>query len=140
MLKIQNKDIARKIMHMQMTQSDTVAKRITTTLEDDVYDYLEERARNETRTVPNLLSHLGTEAMKNAIASGQYKPPTQSTSESQTVTAIATRELELTRKWVAGESLEHEDLGIVANLLEVEPEDLDRKQRMFSPKKESANA
>lgn len=140
MQKIQNRGRARKIVRMQMTQPDIVAKRITTTLEDDVYAYLEERAQNETRTVPNLLSHLGTEAMKNAIASGQYKPPPQPPPDPQTDTVIPPRELELTRKWVAGEKLEDEDLGTVANLLGAEPEDLVRKQHMFAPKKESANA
>ncbi|MEM9486895.1 MAG: hypothetical protein AAGA83_24750 [Cyanobacteria bacterium P01_F01_bin.116] len=41
-----------------------MVKRVTVTIEDDVYDYLEKRAADETRTVPNLLSHLAAMAMK----------------------------------------------------------------------------
>ncbi|MEM9906626.1 MAG: hypothetical protein AAF921_16535 [Cyanobacteria bacterium P01_D01_bin.44] len=37
---------------------------MTVTIEDDVYEYLEKRATDETRTVPNLLAHLAATAMK----------------------------------------------------------------------------
>ncbi|ESA37981.1 hypothetical protein N836_34315 [Leptolyngbya sp. Heron Island J] len=43
---------------------EPVVKRVTVTIEDDVYDYLEKRAADETRTVPNLLAHLAAMAMK----------------------------------------------------------------------------
>ena len=116
--------------------------RVNVTFEDRIYKALEVWSNKEYRSIASLVVYLTAEQLLGRPPeipqeirelmlepSEPQKPPNS---------AVSPRELELTRKWVSGERLENGELGIVANLLGVEPEDLVKKQRKFAPKRKEA--
>jgi predicted transcriptional regulator len=54
-----------------------MAKRLTVTLDDELYEKLEEIAKEQERTVPNLLAYLGREAVKRREADQQQDSGSQ---------------------------------------------------------------
>ena len=49
---------------MSSSESDDVVKRMTVTMEDDLYEQVEAIAKEQERTVPNLLVYLARLAVK----------------------------------------------------------------------------
>jgi predicted transcriptional regulator len=45
-------------------RAHNMVKRLTVTIDDDLYEKLEEIAKEQERTVPNLLAYLGREEIK----------------------------------------------------------------------------
>lgn len=119
--------------------------RFTLTIPELVNSDLQRWADTEGRTKAGLASYLVEAAVRDRYPENYpppdvYKKGLQGTMQPPPDAAsIPPRELELIRKWIAGDVLKNEDLGIVATLLGVEPEELVRKQRIFTLKKESAN-
>ncbi len=130
-----------------MTIIRKLMARFTLTIPELVNSDLQRWADTEGRTKAGLASYLVEAAVRDRYPEN-YPPPDVYKKGLQgkmqqpppATTAIPPRELELTRKWIAGDVLKDEDLEIVANLLGIESEDLVRKQRTFAPQKESANA
>ena len=88
-------------------------KRVTVSLEDDVYSYLEQRAILETRTVPNILAYLAAEAYK--------KSPIVASPKTGVVQALLQQNLAQTnREWSKATS-ERERVEQFAQTCKLEP-------------------
>ena len=121
-----------------MTTFKQMTQRTTVSFDDEIYKTLEKWAKLEIRPVASLIAAIVISCLQKKlypVPEAVLEPLSQASDES----AITPKELELTRRWVAGDRLENGELGIVANVLGVEPEDLVKKQRKFAPKKREEN-
>lgn len=59
---------------MASSDSSEVVKRMTVTMEDDLYEQVETIAKEQERTVPNLLVYLARLAVKEAQDRGELPP------------------------------------------------------------------
>jgi hypothetical protein len=62
---------------MQNHQTDTMTKRLTISIDDDVYDVLESWADQEVRTIANLAAAIVTLEARKRLAESQPQPPAQ---------------------------------------------------------------
>ena len=118
--------------------------RVNVTFEDEIYGVLEAWSKKEYRSIASLVVYITAghllgqppEVPSDIQKLMQEKTEEDNPLSSNNTSAVPPKELELTRRWVAGERLENEELRIVARLLGVEPEDLVRKQHKFVDKEE----
>lgn len=119
---------------------EQMTKRFTVNLPDNVYADLERWSDFRGQALATVAAIAIEQAV---VAAKEREEVPKKVSQETSATAdsiVPPREIELARRWVAGDRLENGELGIVANLLGEEPEDLIKKQRKFTPRKKSSNA